>query len=300
MDNTAERTMMNENLETLHLVREAGIGDKECMEKLLEVTRPRLFSYLLRLTMDYHLAEDLLQDVQTEILTNLWRLNNASHFWPWIYKHAWGKVKHHYRDTRRHKTIYLSDMEKDFFEKQLPAAPPPESSGGKEIDNEKLFQTIYGAMKKIGLRQRNVLTMRCFDEMSFCEIGEFLECSETNARVLFFRARNKLKSQLRRKGFRANRMLLPALGLFGALTSKTAAASTPVAAATTISGSSVEVGFGAAFLGFLTTKLGVLCSTVLSAALAWITLANLLIAAIITAILIPLILLSLFTFVFDD
>jgi RNA polymerase sigma factor (sigma-70 family) len=239
----------------------------------------------------------MLQEVQTEIITSLWRLHKANLFWPWIYKHAWGKVQHHYRDTRKHNTVFLSDMEKHYFDEQLQAAER-EKSICKDTQTEMLFEIIYGAMKKISLKQRNILTMRCYEDMSFQEIGEFLDCSETNARVLFFRAKQKIKSQLRRKGYRANRMFIPALGLFGTLTTKTATASAPAAA--TVSGSSIEVGAMASFIGFLTTKLGILCSGLLSALLAWLTLANLLLVAVITAILIPVILIFMMSFVFDD
>lgn len=289
---------MNDNSETLHLVRQAGSGDKECMEKLLVVTRPRLFSYLMRLTMDYHLAEDLLQEVQTDILTSLWRLNKAALFWPWIYRHAWGKAKHHYRDTRKHKTLFLSDMEKVFFDENLHAIELQDDSISNDTDTEKLCETIYGAMKKIGLKQRNILTMRCFEEMSFQEIAEFLNCSETNARVLFFRAKHKLKGQLRRKGFRPNRVFLPALGLFGMLTSKTASAGTHAAA--TVSGSLVEVGFLPSLIGFLTTKMGVLLSGLCSAAVTWFTLTHLIFIAVVTVILIPIIFVLFLSYAYDS
>ncbi|MBC8379578.1 MAG: sigma-70 family RNA polymerase sigma factor [Planctomycetes bacterium] len=278
---------MDHNTETLHLVRRASVGDKESMQQLLEVTRPRLFSYLMRLTMDYHLAEDILQEVQTEILTSLWRLNKTNRFWPWIYKHAWGKVRHHYRDTRKHKAVFLSEMEKDFFDEQIHTIEREANSVANDTQTELLFETMYGAMKNIGLKPRNVLTMRCFEEMSFLEISEFLDCSETNARVLFFRAKRKLKSQLRRKGFQPGKMFLPALGLFGALTSKTASAGTPATVA--VSTQSVEVGFAASFIGFLTTKMGLFLSGILSTALAWFTLTHLILIAVITIILMPII-----------
>ena len=56
---------MEKTVKMSQLVRMASQGDKKCMEKLVEVSRPVLFSYLYRLTMDYHLTEDLLQQVQT-------------------------------------------------------------------------------------------------------------------------------------------------------------------------------------------------------------------------------------------
>ena len=289
---------MNKKLSVSQLVREAGMGNKESMEKLLVATRPRLFAYLLRLTMDYHLAEDMLQEVQTEIVTSLWRLNKPDRFWPWLYKHAWGKVKHHYRDTRRHKAVFLSEMEKDFFEQQYSTVQLQTDALSNDTGTEELFETIYGAMKTIGLKQRNILTMRCFEEMSFQEIGEFLDCSETNARVLFFRAKHKLKSRLRRKGFRANRLLLPALGLFGTLTSKTASAGTP--AAVTVSSQSAEAGFGASVIGFLTTKMGLFSSGVLSTILAWFTLTHVILIAAITILLMPVIFVVFLMLVYED
>ncbi len=288
---------MDHNSETLSLVRQAGVGNKECMEKLLELTRPRLFAYLMRLTMDYHLAEDLLQDVQTQILTSLWRLNKTNAFWPWIYKYAWGKAQHHYRDTRKHETIFLSDVEKDFIDDQFNTLQLPEESVCDDTYTEELLESIYGAMKRISLKQRNVLTMRCYEDMSFYEISEFLDCSETNARVLFYRAKRKLKKQLRRKGYRANKTLLPAIGLFGIITSKGFSATTTTA---TISSSSVEVGFGASFIGFITTKTGLFLSGVFSTIVAWFTLTHLFIIAAITVLLIPVILIFFVSFAFKN
>ena len=288
---------MDHNSETLALVRQAGIGNQACMAKLLELTRPRLFAYLMRLTMDYHLAEDILQDVQTEILTSLWRLNQTNRFWPWIYKSAWGKVKHHYRDTRKHETIFLSNVEKDFIDAQHHTLQEKEASFCHDTQTEQLFETIYGAMKTVGLQPRNVLTMRCFEDMSFQEIGEFLECSETNARVMFFRAKRKLKKQLRRKGYRPNKMLVPAIGLFGAITSNTASATTT---ATAVSSASVEVGFWPSVIGFLTTKTGLALSSLCSALVGWFTLANLGTLVVITILLSPLILIMMLSFAYNN
>ena len=280
--------IMDHNSETLALVRQAGTGNRDSMEKLLEATRPRLFAYLMRLTMDYNLVEDLLQEVQTDILTSLWRLNKPGSFWPWIYKHAWGKVQHHYRDTRKHETLFLSDIEKDFIDHQLSTVQTVQldndTSCNEETHAGELFETIYDAMKQIGLKPRNVLTMRCFDEMSFQEIAELLDCTETNARVMFFRAKHKLKNRLRRKGYRPATMFLPALGLFGTVTSKTASAGTTAA---TVSSASLEVGFGPSMIGFLTTKAGLALSATFSAIVTWFTVTNLFLIALITLLLTP-------------
>ena len=101
------------------LVREAGQGDKESMERLIKETHSKLFAYLYRLTMDYHLAEDMLQQVQTEIVMSLWRLQKPDRFWPWIYKHAWGMVQQHFRETQRRREVSMTNLEQTFLDEQF-------------------------------------------------------------------------------------------------------------------------------------------------------------------------------------
>lgn len=283
---------MNKTVKMIQLVRQASIGDKENMEKLVEVTRPVLFSYLYRLTMDYHLAEDLLQQVQTEMVMSLWRLQKPDRFWPWIYKHAWGAVQHHYREVRKRREISYSQAEQTFYEEQLSSEKVQSDSFFENIDKKKLFETVCGAMKNIPLRQRSVLTMRCYNDMTFQEIGDMLECSETNARVLFFRAQKRIKSKLRQKGFRANGVFLPALGLFGTITSKSATTTTP--AIISVSESSIQVGFLASMIGTLTSKIGLLLTGILTTILTWLTAANILLIALIALLCLPIIIAGLY------
>jgi len=280
------------------LVRDASTGDKKCMEKLVETIQPTLFSYLYRLTMDYHLAEDLLQQVQTELIMSLWRLQKPDRFWPWIYKHAWGLVQHHYREVRKRKEISFSDIEKTFIEEQFSASKVQNDAFYENTDKKSLFETVYAAMKKMPFKQRTILTMRCYNDLSFQEIGELLECSETNARVTFFRAKKCIKSKLRSKGYRANKMFLPALGLFGTITSKTASATTP--AIVTVPEVSLQVGFAASAIGTLTSKLGILCMSILTSLLTWLSLANALVIGLILLLCLPLIVVSIFYMVYCE
>ena len=103
----------------LMLVRQASLGDQDSTRKLLQATSIKLFSYILQLTLDYSLAKRLTKEVQNEIALSLWRLKKPQHFWPRIYAQTWETVKENYLDTRKHKDLFLSDEEEDFFNKQL-------------------------------------------------------------------------------------------------------------------------------------------------------------------------------------
>jgi len=74
----------------------------------------------------------------------------------------------------------------------------------KELNlvSEKLKRIIIAAMGELKPRHREILVMRCYEEMGYDVIAEELECSEFAARVLFFRARNKLHKLLAKKGLK--------------------------------------------------------------------------------------------------
>ncbi len=82
---------------------------------------------------------------------------------------------------------------------------------------KELSETIVDAIARLRLTHRNVLMLRCFEQLSFAEIGEVMGCKELRARVLFFRARHSLSRQLSRRGL-GKGLLVAALGVFGALT----------------------------------------------------------------------------------
>ena len=102
--------------------------------------------------------------------------------------------------------------------------------GLKNLINKELSQAIVDAMAKLKLRHRNILVLRCCEQLPYSEIAEVMDCSEMAARVLFFRAKHSLKGKLSKHGF-GKGMLLGAMGLFGHMTSPADAAPFTVPAA---------------------------------------------------------------------
>jgi len=269
----------------LTLVRQASLGDEDSIRKLLRTTSTKLFSYIFRLTLDYYLAKRLTNEVQNEMMLSVWRLNKPKQFWPWIYAHAWETIKENYFDTRKHKDLFLSDEEEGFFDKQLKSKKVREDAFFREQDTDRLFKTVYQAMKKMSLIQRNIIVLRCFEDMSFDDIARFIDRSETNTRVLFFRANQKIKYRLWVQKYRANRMFLPALGLFGTVTSIDSSTCTPFTVV--VERISIQIGFVPWLIGTLTSKIGILFSGLTSFVLVWFALVHLMFLAITCLLLLP-------------
>ena len=70
-----------------------------------------------------------------------------------------------------------------------------------DLVSEELKRIVVSAMGELKPKYRQILTMRCYEEMEYSEIAELMGCSEFSARVLFFRAKNKLHKVLKKKGF---------------------------------------------------------------------------------------------------
>ena len=55
-------------------------------------------------------------------------------------------------------------------------------------------------MSSLKPRYREILVMRCYEEMDYSEIANELGCTEFGARVLFFRAKRALAKALSKRG----------------------------------------------------------------------------------------------------
>jgi len=281
---------MDDTLEYLGLVREARRGSKEGIDSLVRLVEPRLFAYLYRLVLDYDLAQDLLQDTLLEMIESLWRLNKIDRFWQWLFRTALGKVQHHFREKRYKRRAQMSILDR---KESLARISQDHGDGLTELVRKELSDAVFAAMRKLNLRYRNVLVLRCFEQLSYAQIGELMECSEHHCRVLFFRAKHSLKGHLARRGFRGGRMFLMSLGLFNLVTTRAKAATLEG-----VSSATMKVGFSAAFIGAIGTRIGMAITAGLTAYSIYFTIENIfIVTGILSAAVLFLIALGFISFV---
>lgn len=232
---------------SLETIRRAQANDAQSQTLLSEAANKRVFTYIYRLTLDYHLAEDLTQECVLDLIKSLPNLKFAHEnlFWSWLYRTALGKVQHHFRlqGNKRLKSKTVVDSE------QVAQCTVATDSGINKLIREELRQVILDAMERLKLRHRNILTLRCFDNLSYADIASIMGGSEVQARLLFFRAKLSLQRQLAQRGFKKDH-LLSALSIFALVLTHPA----EKAAATGATAASLEVGWGTTILGMLTSK----------------------------------------------
>jgi len=258
------------------IITKAQQGNRTSMGQLAEVAEPRLQTYIFRLTLNQDLAEELCQKTLVKMVQSLKTLKNIDKFWYWLLRHAMGEVQHYYRDQKRRHEVEIEALNREYF-KQYVARN--HNDGLDQSARIELSEIIYEAIAQLRFTYRSILVLRCYEELSFAEIAQLMNCKEFGARVLFFRAKHALKQHLSRHGF-GKEMLLTGLGFFGILTLSTKATST----ACSVNTASLNVGLAATLAGSLQTRMGIAIVTSISAILASITYQHLIVSIMVIVV----------------
>ena len=231
------------------MIRKAQLGDRECLSRLAEVARVYLREYVLRLTLQEDLTEDIVQESILEMFKVFDKLKKADRFWAWLHGIAFNKIRSHYGRQWRHKTISLSEVACEI-------ATEDSQNALADMVNRELKQIVLRSMRELSPRHRAVLTMRCYKEMAYSEIAMLMGCSEFGAQALFYRAKKALAKKLSRHGL-GKGYLLTTLVLFGKLTAATEAS----AANVSVTAATLKVSAAASLAAMVTSKTAIVSLT---------------------------------------
>jgi RNA polymerase sigma-70 factor (ECF subfamily) len=231
---------MSETKDHIALVRQAQQGQVEARGELLRIVEPRLTQYVGRLTLDRDLTTDLVQESIAEMLKIFDTLKDPERFWCWLYTITLNKVRLHYRQRWRRRETALSAVHEDWLQTR-------NQDVLAELVTQELKEIVVRAIGQLEPRQRAVLTMRCYEQMSYQQISTAMGCSPLGARALFHRAKKTLTGLLRSHGI--DKAALPvALLIFGKLTATSEAAAAQVA----VPAATLRVGLWGALAGMAT------------------------------------------------
>jgi len=242
---------------TIQTIQQAQAGNSQSLSIVAEQVREKVYTYIYRLTLDYHLTQDLTQETALEMIKSISRLEvpHVNGFWGWIFRTALGKVQHHFRlqGARRLAQKTTSDAS------VLDSRASDDNNPMNALVSEEIRKTVLGALQAIKIKYRNILVLRCFENMSYGQIAGITGGSELRARLLFFRAKHSLKNQLERHGFKRDH-LLAALTMFANLTLRNGK---KAAAKEVVWASSLETGLGVSLASLLTVKTAITATCVL-------------------------------------
>ena len=162
---------------------------KQLLAELFEKYYIDVYTYLYSLCHDASLSEDLASDVFLEVVKSISTFRGESDIKTWLFsiaRHRWfAYLKRKNRQVQTESIYDLSDTA---------------ALGATDVFNEvaELIQEILSGETAL---TRDVVQMR-IDGYSYYEIATKHKISENSARVVYFRAKSKIKKHLEKEGFR--------------------------------------------------------------------------------------------------
>ncbi|MFO7998119.1 MAG: sigma-70 family RNA polymerase sigma factor [Bacteroidales bacterium] len=160
------------------LIRQFISGDHSSLEILISRHQRKIFSYILLIVKDKHLAEDVFQDTFIKVINTLrsGAYNEEGKFLPWVMRIAHNLIIDFFRKSKRMPYVENSD-EYDFFETLNLFEDTVED---KMIINQ-IHQDVRHLVEFLPDEQKEVLKMRHYMDMSFKEIAEKTDVSINTA-----------------------------------------------------------------------------------------------------------------------
>lgn len=158
------------------------------MEEIYKEYSKCVFNYLLSLTNNVEIAEELMQETFYSAIKNIHKFQNNSSLKTWLYKIAKNKLIDYYKKSKKIKEIDIDKVDAKFL--------ITDSFDENYEDRDELIN-LYKKIHRLDEKSKEVIYLRIKCEFNFREIGNIMEKSEEWARITFYRAKIKLKEDLK-------------------------------------------------------------------------------------------------------
>src|SRR5262245_16603897 len=166
------------------LVERAQAGDRQAFSVLIDRHWPKLQRWLCHLTHNQHGAEDLAQETFLKAYTKLDTFKAGSNFRAWLYRIAYNNFVNQWREEVRARQPFPDNL-------PAPGQEPPEQAMSQEG-----LRILARAVGRLPPDFRAAFLLRVEEDLSFRQVAEVLQITETTARWRVFKARQKLMSVL--------------------------------------------------------------------------------------------------------
>ena len=177
----------------MRLLTEARSGSRDSMTRLAVLAWRRLYPFVFRKTKDHEQTQDMLQETMLAMILWLRSLRNVDSFWPWIHRVAESKVQQHFRSKHRGLTTTVRALGGDEDTAEQPATDRDVLG---LLIREESVERLFAAVRQLNSRDRDVVCLRCFEQLSYSDIASLTGRSPQYVRIRFHRAKQQLRREL--------------------------------------------------------------------------------------------------------
>lgn len=162
----------------MQLVHTFQEGNDDSLEVLVKRYQDKIFTSIYILVQDKHLAEDLFQDTFTKIIDHLRRnrYREEGKFLAWATQIARNLCVDHFRKMRCSATI-----SKDKYCHIFDIVNGAEVAFEKSLIQKETHRDLRSAIESLSEKQREVIVLRHYADLSFKEIAALVGCRVNTA-----------------------------------------------------------------------------------------------------------------------
>ncbi|MDR2578310.1 MAG: sigma-70 family RNA polymerase sigma factor [Chitinispirillales bacterium] len=166
-------------------------GDSKGFSGLYERYRSRVFGFLLRMTGDREIAEDMLQEAFLAALRNADHFDRSRSFLSWLFGIAHKRVIDYYRHAK---------VETDHIGDTGGSVGSRFDSQEQDLSNKHLRALVNEAVAQLEPSQREVFLLRELGGVPFKEIAEMMDCPINTALGRMRLALRNMRKELKKRG----------------------------------------------------------------------------------------------------
>ena len=166
-------------------------GNRAAFTQLVNRYKKYLINFCLGYLRDFHLAEEVSQEVFFRVYKSAGRYEVKAKFSSWLFKIA---VNLCFDNLRKKRNVY-SNMEEDAKVRVAVAALP---SAGELLEARELEADIREAIFKLPSDQKETLLLAAYGALPYEEIAEIMNVSTDAVKMRISRAREFIKAELKK------------------------------------------------------------------------------------------------------
>lgn len=165
----------------MELVEKVKRGDRQAFSELVRRHQRGLLRLVLRMTRELPLAEDIVQETFIKAYEKMDLFEGRSSFKSWLYQVGLNTAKNRFR-SRSHEE----------FTTDLPQGGV-ESGIERSMQKGDVAKRLRTEIDQLPERQRVAITLRVFEDLSFKEIAQIMNCPYDTAKANYRHALLKLR-----------------------------------------------------------------------------------------------------------
>lgn len=168
-------------LTDLELVEKVKSGDRRAFSELVKRHQRSVLRLSLRFVKDMDTAEDVTQDAFIKAYEKLNSFEGRASFKSWLFQIAVNTARNKLREWKR-DTVDIDDV-------QLAV----DAEAERTLVHTAVADILHKEVEKLPFKQKTALVLRVYEDLSFNEIAEIMECPYDTAKANYRHALLKLR-----------------------------------------------------------------------------------------------------------